>query len=150
MCQRVYLKYLYRYFNVKIFNNCEILYNMQDTTAPLVYLALCPLLRHLTWEPLDERCAVHVNLFIIIILQELGLDRPLYASSNSPFERSSISSSSMQSIIVHFLFCILLLIPLGCHSQSYIYLLRLSLTGFTFNSSKVSSHFLWSKRVYKF
>jgi hypothetical protein len=45
-------------------------------------------------------------------------------------------------------FCFLLLIPLGCLSQSYFYLLSFSLTGFTFNSSKISSLFLWSKRMY--
>jgi hypothetical protein len=47
---------------------------------------------------------------------------------------------------MHF-FGILLLVPLGCRSQSYFYI-SFSLAGFTFKSSKISSLFMWFQRVY--
>jgi hypothetical protein len=70
ICERVYLKYLYQYFNVKILNTCDILHNIIPfkTPRPPWHISLCvPVLRHPRWKhsiihcPLSERCLVRIT-----------------------------------------------------------------------------------------
>ena len=80
----------------------------------------------------------------IIIRHELGLNRPVLASSNSFFK-------VFQVVVVHLVYisalflASLLFIPVVCRSQSDFYLLSFSSAGSIFSSSKISSCLLWSK-----
>ena len=88
------------------------------------------------------------NIIIIIIHHQLGLDRPVSASSNSLFKGLPIR---LQPNVLQFniTFAILLLfILVTCHSQFDLYLLGFLSTGSVFNSSKISSFLLWSTGMY--
>jgi len=87
-----------------------------------------------------------VGIIIIIIRHHLSLDRTVSASSYSLFKGlpSRLRPFGLQFNII---FSILLLfIPVTCRSQFDLHLLSFSSPGFTANSSKISSFFLWSKK----
>ena len=70
---------------------------------------------------------------------ELGLNRPVYASSNS-LVKGLTSRLPPLDLKTSTIFGILLLFILfTCRSQFYLYLLGFSSTGSAFNSSKISS-----------
>jgi len=81
----------------------------------------------------------------IIIYHEMGLDRPVSASSNSLFKGllSRLRPFGLQFSII---FGILLFILVTFRSHFDLYILSFSSTGSTFNSFKISS-FLLSERM---
>ena len=88
-----------------------------------------------------------ITIIIIIVRYELGIDRSVLTSSNSLFKGLP---SRLRSFRLYFsiIFGILLFsLLVTCRRQFDLYLLRFS-TGSTFNSSKISSFLLWSRRVY--
>jgi hypothetical protein len=84
-------------------------------------------------------------IIIIIIRRQLDLDRPFSASSISIFK--GLPSRLRQfKIYLSTISGMLLFILVTCRSQFGLYLPSFSSTGFIFNSSKISSLLLWSKR----
>ena len=83
----------------------------------------------------------------IIIHHQLGLNGHVSASSNSLFKSlpSCLLPTGPQFSII--LVILLLFILVTCRGQFDLYLLRLSGTGSTFNSFKISSFLLWSIRA---
>ena len=86
-----------------------------------------------------------IIIITIIIDRQLGLDRPVSASCNSPFNGLpsrlrpfGLQFSSNSAIL-------LLFILVTCCSQFVLYLLSFSLAGSTFISSKICSFLLLSK-----
>ena len=76
-------------------------------------------------------------IIIIIIRQQLGLDRPVSTSPNSLFTGLP---SRLRPFGIHFsiILAILLLLILATCSQSDLYLLSFLSAGSAFNSSKIS------------
>jgi len=93
----------------------------------------------------DGTPAFHVD-FIIIIYHELGLDRPVSASSNSLFKGllNHLRPFGLQFSII---FGILLFILVTFRSQFDLHRLSFSSTGSTFNTFGISS-FLLSEKMY--
>jgi hypothetical protein len=89
--------------------------------------------------------ASKIIIIIIIIRQELGLNRHVSASSNGLFK----GLPSLRPFGPHFrtIFGILLLIFVTCRSQFNLNLLSFSSTGSIFNSSKIYSFLLCSSRL---
>ena len=87
-----------------------------------------------------------IIIITIIIRHELGLSRPVSASSNGLFKGLP---SRLRPFGPHFsiIFGILLLILLTCRSQFDFNLLSFSSTGSIFNSSKIYSFLLCSSRL---
>jgi len=84
-----------------------------------------------------------IIIIIIIVRHQLGLDRTVSASSDSLFKSlpSRLRPFGLQFNII---FAIpLLFIPVTCRTQFDLHLLSFSSTGFTLNSSKISSFLLW-------
>ena len=82
--------------------------------------------------------------FIFVIHLELGLSRPVSASSNFLFRGLP---RCLPPFVLYFgiMFGILLLfILVACRSQFDLYLLSFSSTGSTLNSYKISSFLFWS------
>ena len=87
---------------------------------------------------------------IIIIRQELGLYRNVPASTNSLHFNGLPSHLHLFRLYFNIIFGILLLFILAkCRSQFDLYLRSFSSTASTFNSSKISSFLLWSKREHQ-
>ena len=84
---------------------------------------------------------------VIIIRRELGLDRPISASSNSLFQGlpTRLRQFGLQFRIISGI--LLLFVLVTCCNQFDLYLLSFSANVSTFNSSKFSSGLLWSKMV---
>jgi len=87
-----------------------------------------------------------IIIIIIIIYNELGLDRPVSTSSNSLFKGllNHLCPFGLQFSII---FDILLFILVTFRSQFDFYLLSFSSTGSIFNTFEISS-FLLSERMY--
>jgi hypothetical protein len=85
---------------------------------------------------------------IIIDRHELGLHRPVSASSNSLFKGlpSRLLPFGLKFSIIFVILSLFILVT--CRSKFYLYRLSFSSTGSTFNPSEISSFLLWSKRVY--
>jgi hypothetical protein len=90
-------------------------------------------------------------LFFIVIINihhKLGLDRPVLASSNNIFKGLPTHLHSFALLFSIVFGTLLWLILVTFHGQFDLYLLSFLSTHSTFNSSKISSLLLWSKRVY--
>jgi len=91
--------------------------------------------------------ASKINIFIITIIHhELGLDKPVSASSNNLFKRlpSRLRPFGLNFSII---FRILVFSLVTCRSQFDWNLFSFSSIGSIFNSSKISSFLLWSSRL---
>jgi hypothetical protein len=88
---------------------------------------------------------VFVVVVVIIICHELGLERPVVASSISLFKGllRHIRPFGLNSALFLAPCCLFLL----CHSQFHLYFLSFLSTGYNFNFSKISSFLLWPERV---
>ena len=90
-----------------------------------------------------------LSAYFIIIHHQLGLDRPVSASSNSLFKRLPSRLRPFGLPYFSIIFRILLLFTLvTCRCQFDFNFLSFSSTVSTSNSSKISSFLSWSKRVY--
>jgi hypothetical protein len=82
--------------------------------------------------------------FIVVFHLELGLSRPVSASSNFLFRGLP---NCLRPFVVYFsimLGVFLLFILVACRSPFHLYLLSFSSTGSALNYSKISSFLLWS------
>jgi len=102
------------------------------------------------WEPKDQSshcyfCLANATritpkskriIIIIISRHQLGLDRPVSASSNSLFKGvpGCLHSSGLSALFLRILFSF---ISATCHSQFNLYLLGFLSTGSAFNSTKI-------------
>ena len=84
----------------------------------------------------------------IIDRHELGLSRPVSASSNNLFKAlpNRLRPFGLQFSIISII--LLLFIPVTCRNQFDLYSLSFSSIGSAFTPSEISSFLLWSKRVY--
>ena len=88
------------------------------------------------------------NRIIVIICQELVLNRPVSASSNSLF-KGLPCRLRLFGLKFNITFCVLLFfIRVTCRSQFDLCLLSFRSTGSTFSSSKMSSFLLRSRRLF--
>ena len=91
--------------------------------------------------------ASKINIFIVTIIHhQLGLDKPVAASSNSLFKGIP---SRLRPFGLHFsiIFGILVFNLVTCRSQFDLNLFSFSSTVSIFSSSKISSFLLWSSRL---
>ena len=102
-------------------------------------------IRTLPSSPLVTHLLIVIITIIIKIRHELGVNSPVSVSSNSLF-KGLPSRLRPFGQTFRIIFGILLFSLVTCRSQFDLYIFSLS-NGSTFNSSKIPSSLLWSKKV---